>query len=245
MTCYYGFPERNRRREAWDLIKFLSSQSDLPWLMIGDFDELLFQYEKRGGNPHPNYLLRGFGEVVDYCDLSQLPMSGYQFTWEKGKGTARWIEEKLDKVLATNVWSDIVPGANVANLLMRESHHSAIFLGIHDPIGSGGTHRRQFRFEMAWLYDEGCRPVVEESWNEKRGNGLQDCIAHCGDRLAKWGGDRYHKFGERIKKLRRDQLRLRGRIDTDSLTEFQRLEVELSNMEAHEDAYWKQRAKQH
>ncbi|XP_019171069.1 PREDICTED: uncharacterized protein LOC109166631 [Ipomoea nil] len=34
----------------------------------------------------------------------ELPMNGYQFTWEKGKGTANWIEERLDKVLATQGW---------------------------------------------------------------------------------------------------------------------------------------------
>ncbi|XP_019158575.1 PREDICTED: uncharacterized protein LOC109155346 [Ipomoea nil] len=245
MTCFYGYPHRSRRRDAWDLIKLLKPQSNLPWIMIGDFNDLLFQHEKRGGNPHPNYLLRGFGEVIEYCGMTQLPMEGYQFTWEKGKGTDRWMEERLDKVLATNTWRDSVPGARVTNILTRKSDHSFLFLGIHDPVGRGRPRQKQFRFEMAWVYDEGCRAVVEESWNEKRQDGLHECIAYYGKRLSRWGGDHYHKFGERIKQLRSDQLRLRGRTDSESLTEFQRLEEELSRVEAQEDAYWKQRAKQH
>ncbi|XP_019166914.1 PREDICTED: uncharacterized protein LOC109162685 [Ipomoea nil] len=103
------------------------------------------------------------------------------------------MEERLDKVLATNTWRDSVPGARVTNILTRRSDHSFLFLGIHDPVGRGRTRRKQFRFEMAWVYNEGCRAVVEESWNEKRHDGLHECIAYCGKGLSRWGGDRYHK----------------------------------------------------
>ncbi|XP_019190821.1 PREDICTED: uncharacterized protein LOC109185297 [Ipomoea nil] len=199
--------------------------------MIGDFNELLFQYEKRGGNPHPNRLLRGFGETIEYCGLAQLPMDGYQFTWEKGKGTSRWIEEKLDKVLTTSTWCDINTMVRVTNILTRKSDHSALFMGIHDPMGRARP-RRRFRFEMTWTYDEGCRAVVEEAWGEGRGGGLQECIVHCGSQLSRWGGDRYHKFGERIEQLRKEQLYLKGCTDLDSLSEFRRLEEELSRIEA-------------
>ncbi|XP_019196311.1 PREDICTED: uncharacterized protein LOC109190291 [Ipomoea nil] len=213
MTCYYGYSQRHRRMEAWDLIKSFVQRSTLPWVMIGDFNELLFQHEKRGGNPHPDNLLRGFGETIDQCGLTQLPMEGYRFTWEKGKGTSNCIEEMLDKVLVSDDWREIVPGARLVNNLMRKSDHSA--------------------------------NVVEKSWEEGRRDGVQDCIVHCGNRLTRWGGDRYHKFGEKIMLLRNQQLRLRGRTDSTSLAEFQRLEGLLCSMEAQEDVYWKQRAKQH
>ncbi|XP_019157949.1 PREDICTED: uncharacterized protein LOC109154672 [Ipomoea nil] len=215
MTCYYGYSQRHRRAEAWELIKSFAPRSTLPWVMIGDFNDLLFQHEKRGVNPHPNSLLRGFGETIDQCGLTQLPMEGYRFTWEKGKGTPACIEERLDKVLASNGWREIVHGARVINNLMRKSDHSALFLSVHGTFQNGGGGRRGFRFEMAWIYDDGCRNVVEKSWEEGRSEGIQDCIAHCGNRLSRWGGDRYHKFGI------------------------------LSNMEIQEDAYWRHRAKQH
>ncbi|XP_019158838.1 PREDICTED: uncharacterized protein LOC109155671 [Ipomoea nil] len=245
MTCYYGYSQHHRRAEAWELIKSFAPRSTLPWVMIGDFNDLLFQHEKRGGNPHPNNLLRGFGETIDQCGLTQLPIEGYRFTWEKGKGTPACIEERLDKVLASNDWRDIVPGARVINNLMRKSDHSALFLSVYGTLQNGGGGRRGFRFEMAWLYDDGCRNVVEKSWEEGRSEGIQDCITHCGNKLSRWGGDRYHKFGEKIRHLRKQQLHLRGRTDLASLNEFQRLEGILSNMEIQEDAYWRQRAKQH
>ncbi|XP_019186580.1 PREDICTED: uncharacterized protein LOC109181284 [Ipomoea nil] len=244
MTGYYGFSERTRRTESWDLLRTLSGRSNLPWVVIGDFNDLLYQNEKRGGNPHPNSLLRGFGEAIEDCWVAQLPMVGYPYTWEKGKGIVNWMEERLDKVLVTEEWRSMVMGAKVMNLRTRKSDHSALFLGIQD-YTSLGPRRRGFRFEMAWLHDEGCRNVVEQSWQEGRGQGLQNCIQYCGTRLTRWGGDRHHKYGKRIKELTREQHRLRGHTDPASLAEFRRLEQLLSCTEAQEDAYWRQRAKQH
>ncbi|XP_019168052.1 PREDICTED: uncharacterized protein LOC109163801 [Ipomoea nil] len=245
MTGFYGFSKRPQRRESWDLIRSLAGKSDLPWVIIGDFNDLLYQCEKQGGNPHPDSLLRGFGEAIEECGLTQLPMSGYPFTWEKGKGTPNWIEERLDKVLATQDWRELVTDASVQNILTRKSDHSALFLGILNLRERRGGLRRGFRFEMAWLHDEGCRAVVEKSWDEGRGRGLQECVTLCGNRLTRWGGDRFHKFGEKILCLRKEQLRLRGCTDPVSLAEFQRLEECLTHVELQEDTYWRQRAKQH
>jgi hypothetical protein len=41
LTCYYGYPERSRRRQAWDLLRELRDMSTLPWCIIGDFNDLL------------------------------------------------------------------------------------------------------------------------------------------------------------------------------------------------------------
>ncbi|XP_019198916.1 PREDICTED: uncharacterized protein LOC109192676 [Ipomoea nil] len=200
---------------------------------------------RSGGNPHPNSLLHGFGDAIEDCGLAQMPMDGYQYTWENGKGTVDLLEERRDKVLVTNEWRNIVVGARVTNLATRKSDHSALFLGIHESLGRGGAGRRGFRFEIGWLYDEGCRGVVEQSWQEGRGQGLQSCIEYCGARLTRWGGDRYHKYGEQILHLKKEQQRYRGCTDPASLAEFQRLEQLLSHTKTQEDAYWRQRAKQH
>ncbi|XP_031107282.1 uncharacterized protein LOC116011973 [Ipomoea triloba] len=244
MTCFYGCPERGRRVESWNLPRTLAHQSPLPWVVLGDFNDLLFQHEKRGGNPHPDNLLRGFGEAIADCGLAQLPMRGYQFTWERGKGTENWMEERLDKVLAVPDWCDVLPYATVTNILTRTSDHSALYLGVRKvrvrPSGSCGS----FKFEMAWLHEEGCRRQVEDAWEEGKQRGLLSCLEHCGDRLLRWGGDCFHKFGKQIKTLRQKLLQLRGSMDPPSLTEFQRIEAELTWLEAKEETFWKQRAKQ-
>jgi hypothetical protein len=70
LTCYYGYPERARRREAWELLRELWDMSSLPRCIVGDFNDLLSQADKQGIHPHPNWRCSGFREAVNDCDLS-------------------------------------------------------------------------------------------------------------------------------------------------------------------------------
>ena len=48
-TGFYGHPETHRRYESWQLLAFLNSQFQLPWLCPGDFNEILSITKKEGG----------------------------------------------------------------------------------------------------------------------------------------------------------------------------------------------------
>ncbi|XP_019174291.1 PREDICTED: uncharacterized protein LOC109169860 [Ipomoea nil] len=224
MTCIYGIPERGRREETWDLLGTLKTRSLLPWVVIGDFNNLLYQHEKKGGNPYPNSLLRGFGDALDDCGLMQMPMRGHQYTWQKGKGTPNWIEERLDKALITNDWGLLNENAMLENIRTRASDHSILFLSINAICMPRRRGPRKFRFEMAWLLDEGCKGVVETAWQEGRTEGLLHCQQLCGEKLMRWGGDQFHKFGKRINHLQRRQDAIRNRRDLVALAEYQQIE---------------------
>ena len=47
LTGFYGSPETDRRPESWAKLKFLKNSS-LPWLVIGDFNEIIWLSEKKG-----------------------------------------------------------------------------------------------------------------------------------------------------------------------------------------------------
>jgi hypothetical protein len=48
-TGVYGESKSGMKENTWKLIRTLSGQSDLPWLCMGDFNEILFSHEKEGG----------------------------------------------------------------------------------------------------------------------------------------------------------------------------------------------------
>lgn len=74
---------------------------------------------------------------------------------------------------------------------------------------------------------------------------MQDCLLLCGEKLRAWSGDRFHKFGKRIKMFRGKLQLFRGNTDHASLVEFRHLDEELCRLEAQEDIFWRERAKQH
>ena len=45
-TGFYGDPETASRENSWDLLRSLSHRHNLPWLCMGDFNEILFANEK-------------------------------------------------------------------------------------------------------------------------------------------------------------------------------------------------------
>jgi len=62
-------------------------RSNLPWVCIKDFNDLLWLEDKREDNLYPLSLLQGFRDVVDNCNLIDISLVGYPFTLENGKGT--------------------------------------------------------------------------------------------------------------------------------------------------------------
>ena len=49
ITGFYGHPETYRRKESWSFLNTLNQQYHLPWLCLGDFNEILPREEKLGG----------------------------------------------------------------------------------------------------------------------------------------------------------------------------------------------------
>ena len=54
LTCFYGFPERNRRKDSWNLLRILHGNSSLPWCIFGNFNDLLSPGDKMGSVEHPS-----------------------------------------------------------------------------------------------------------------------------------------------------------------------------------------------
>ncbi|XP_074336841.1 uncharacterized protein LOC141674013 [Apium graveolens] len=112
-TGLYGCPERSRRRESWNMLRDLATRSSLPWCVIGDINDMMYVHEKEGGRVQPRFLLEGFKDAVCDCRLLDLGFVGNPFTWEKSRGTALWVQERLDRGLVTQEWKTIFPSAEV------------------------------------------------------------------------------------------------------------------------------------
>ncbi|KAH9754245.1 hypothetical protein KPL71_015390 [Citrus sinensis] len=109
-------------------MRSLALSSSLPRICLGDFNDLLHPSEKCGKHVHPNWKLHGFQEVFLDSGLFDLGIIDYQFTWERSRGTENWVEERLDRALASNSWIHFFPRAKVISLEASCSDHLPIFL---------------------------------------------------------------------------------------------------------------------
>ena len=80
-TGFYGDLDTANRENSWSLLRSLSHSMSLPWVCVGDFNEILFADEKQGWLDRPKRQMQGFRDALDYCGLKDLGFTDYPFTW--------------------------------------------------------------------------------------------------------------------------------------------------------------------
>lgn len=241
LTGIYGESNRARRRSTWNLIRNLSRDNNLPWCLIGDMNNVLGQVDKRGGRLYPLWLIQEFQEVRDDCCLTDMKMYGYHYTWERGQGTDRWVEIRLDRALVSQDWLDTFQEARLTNLEVSTSDHCPLFL---EPVVENVVVRsKRFCFENAWLRDPMCSKIVEDAWMSNVKGSFQDKITAYSSSLASWGQDITGNFNKRIEQSKNIIRTVRGIRDVLSIKKFEDESKRLTEVLTQKEVFWKQRSK--
>ena len=81
ISAIYASPRFVERCMLWENLKLIATLHDLPWAIKGDFNEVITEGEKAGGNP---IYLRRVRAILDYmndCQMMDLGFSAPKFTW--------------------------------------------------------------------------------------------------------------------------------------------------------------------
>lgn len=87
--------------DSWKLIEQLRKSSDLPWLIMGDFNEIMHLSEKVGGNLRPEWQMRSFVETINRCQLRDSGFTRSELTWSRRLGSRGWVRERLDRAFVS------------------------------------------------------------------------------------------------------------------------------------------------
>jgi len=102
----YG-PAKEKDKDAfWTHLLHLNSVFDLPWLIVGDFNELESSNEKRGGRPVSLRRLTRLPQFLQASHCESVMAQGCPFTW-KQRIHGSWIYERLDRGLARRDFSNL------------------------------------------------------------------------------------------------------------------------------------------
>ena len=147
LTGVYA-PAQSREKEFfWNQLLQFSSVVDLPWCLIGDFNELASPGEKMGGVSYPLSKYDRLNNFTNNINAISIPYKGKCFTWKKRIRT-HLIYERLDRAIARSDWMNLYSDSFVTHGQFTCSDHCPIFLSTANPI-----HRRKsfpFRFQNAW-----------------------------------------------------------------------------------------------
>lgn len=122
-TGFYGEARRERRHRSWDLLKYLSTQSDVPWMCTGDFNEILDAREQFGGVTRPERQMDGFRDAVGVCGFTDLGYLGLPYTWDNRQQGDQNIKVRLDRAFANSSFTDMFKDIKVWHMQTTESDH--------------------------------------------------------------------------------------------------------------------------
>ena len=134
---------------------------DLPWALMGDFNEVLSEDEKYGGNPICQRRVRAIKECMDDCNMMDLGFSGPKYTWTNKRELGNLIQCRLDRCWVNPGWKELYPEANVTHLARVNSDHCPLLLNLNPFLGS--TADRPFRFQTIWLSHSDFPTVVRDA----------------------------------------------------------------------------------
>nr|KYP69620.1 hypothetical protein KK1_008819 [Cajanus cajan] len=155
-TAVYVNPRVELRQQVWAHLQELGGRITLPWLVLGDFNEIMLSTECRGGC-FSMARASQFLEVLNDCNLLDMGAKGLRFTWYRNqRGVV--LAKRLDRAVCNVAWQAMFPEAYVENLCRVYSDHCPLLLrrdGSRDK-----SQDRPFRFQAAWATHKDFERIV-------------------------------------------------------------------------------------
>ncbi|KAK4482042.1 hypothetical protein RD792_012965 [Penstemon davidsonii] len=197
----YARPNPAVRESLWKNLEDLSTAVRLPWMLTGDFNQVISSNEKKGGClPSLGRCLR-FKEMIDNCGLIDLGFRGPKFTWWNSREGMARIRERIDRSMVNTDWQRLFPNSLVIHLPRTHSDHHPI-LTLCDGTPQSG---KPFRFELAWTTDPSCGEIVKNIWQSSKN--IFEAIGFLPSVLRDWNR---HVFGNIFERKRILLARING-----------------------------------
>lgn len=125
----YGLPYLNLKKKFWVDLHSVGTLYSGPWLLIGDFNTILSQNEKRDGRSLGSTSKAShFKQFIQNHGLIDLGFENNPFTWTNGRQGFANIQEHIDRSVANALWRQMYPKAFLKHLLKSSSNHTPFFL---------------------------------------------------------------------------------------------------------------------
>ncbi|CAM8939724.1 unnamed protein product [Rhodiola kirilowii] len=244
LTLFYGEPAVSNRVNGWALLRRLNEVRGLPWVVIGDFNEILCSSEVQGGRGRQNWQMENFRSVLNDCNLNDLGFSGYPFTFSNRRSGDAEVRARLDRAVVSSGWRRLFPEAGVRHVQLHSSDHLLLVL---DTEGRCTMYRKKlFRFEAMWLDHGEFSSMMDDFWNDT--DRCNERWSHklnlCKEKLKSWNSSSFGNVQKRIKSLKGELEEIRKEDRSPAVIEKEKsLCDELDWWLAREETLWMQRSR--
>ncbi|XP_024155779.1 uncharacterized protein LOC112163738 [Rosa chinensis] len=225
-TGVYGVAIAADRMITWNLLRTLAAQVNMPWIVAGDFNEILYLDDKTGGPPRNVVQMNRFRQALVDCELMDMGFVGSRYTWSN-----RFTKERLDRACQNVQWRTLYPFSRVITLPLSLSDYCPLLVEVlPEPLPLSRT-LKQFRFEEMWLQHTDCVNVGRK-------------IKQTGTLLQRWHSDVFQQRQTEIKLIqgKLDDL-MRKDYEVSHFDEQKALQFRLNELLSLNETYWRQRSR--
>lgn len=167
-TATYASPIPFVRAELWDHLSQLRSRINVPWVLLGDLNEILHQSEVAGGSFCCNKA-QLLASMMANCGFIDLDTIGGLFTWRKNISQGRHVRKRLDRCMADADWRLLFQHAMVEVLNPHNSDHNPLLLSC---LKCRSHKVKSFHFQAAWISHPLYGTLVDNTWKYTPGDAL-------------------------------------------------------------------------
>lgn len=134
--------------------------NELGWCVIGEFNDFRSNDEKVESRLRNESQMVLFRQVLERGNLFDLGWKGEKLTWSNRHGDATYTKERLDRVLANQVWLDNYIHYEVESLAAICYDHRPLLLDCAANRAIQMRGSSSFKYEASWSKEEGCGHTV-------------------------------------------------------------------------------------
>ncbi|XP_040994390.1 uncharacterized protein LOC121240940 [Juglans microcarpa x Juglans regia] len=246
---FYEHPVTAKREGSWQLLRLLQPKDNIPWLCMGDFNEIMYQHEKWGGAQRSFTQMQGFKNALQDSDLCDLGYHGIKYTWSNNRAGSDFTKERLDRVCANTLCITMFPSIEVSTIASSSSGHYQLLTILNTQTQPVSRKERLFRYEYSWGSNNEGKELISTAWHVQNSianssEGLKFKMLRCKTQLLKWSKTKEKEASDSIKVQQDKIANLQARNTGEAIAEIQQIKRLINWNLEQEEVKWKQMSKQ-
>ncbi|KAG2271460.1 hypothetical protein Bca52824_066015 [Brassica carinata] len=238
VSYIYGAPNKEDRPMFWESMKALGLGRTEPWLLTGDFNDLLDNSEKVGGPLRWEGSFLAFQNFVSENGLWDLQFSGNSLSW-RGTRYSLFIQSRLDRAMANIDWMEMFPAARSEYLRFEGSDHRPLVTHFDKHLKK---KKGLLRYDRRLSEKPEIRELVETTWKTSDTDSVLTKINQVRCKLIEWAKIQAARAKEHISS---HQVLLEQALSDSNPNQdrIEELKLILNMTYAEAEAFWRQRSR--
>ncbi|XP_058748823.1 uncharacterized protein LOC131621801 [Vicia villosa] len=164
LTVIYAQNQLTNRRKLWADLQTIGISISKPWIIIGDFNNVLRSDDRIEGSEVHEFEYRDLEYLMESLGLFEHDTKGPHFTWSN-KHADGLIYSRIDRALCNRQWFTKYQDSVIEILQPHISDHSPLKLSLETTTVS--LHRRRFQFLNVVIENPEYMEQLKNSWQQE------------------------------------------------------------------------------